>query len=355
VLDVRTDDTRELDGENLLVTRISKNIGEQSSVGGIFTSGDPAGAGTSQLGGLDANFRTSEFLGDKTLAASVWALKSDNEGIDDDDLALGASLRYPNELWSWSLTAREVQENFDPKLGFVPRRGVRDYSAGLVLGPRINRGGVRRMEFALDVSATTDRDDELESLEVRLQPFGIQLDSGDGGRIELIAAREDLREDFEIHDDVTIPAGEHDFLRALVGLETSLTRPLSANLTLEGGEFFDGRRFDASADLEWRPSAHFSGSLAYEQNEVDLDQGSFTTHLGAARLNWSFTPDLAWNQLVQFDNDSDSLGIFSRLRWILEPGRELFVVFNETLERDSGALAPTEQVIAFKLVYTLRF
>ncbi len=69
----------------------------------------------------------------------------------------------------------------------------------------------------------------------------------------------------------------------------------------------------------------------------------------------SFSPDLDWFNFVQFDDASDSLGWNSRLRWIVTPGEELFVVWNQTVERDGDALVSSFQEAAFKFGCTLRF
>ena len=41
--------------------------------------------------------------------------------------------------------------------------------------------------------------------------------------------------------------------------------------------------------------------------------------------------------------------------WILEPGRDLFVVLNETLSERDGRLSARNESVAFKIGYTLRF
>lgn len=354
VVDVETRDTRALDAENLLVARVTRNVGEQSTVGAIFTNGDPSGAGSAQLYGVDAVWRTSSFLGSKNLNASAWGLRSSNAEAAGDDAAFGAALDFPNDIWTYRVSAREVQDRFDPKLGFVQRRGVRSYATELQFEPRIDTA-IRRLEFQVRTDVVTDVEDHLETAQVEVQPLGIRFDSGDEALFQLVRTREVLDAPFDIKDQVTIAAGEYEFTRARLQLESSLKRPLSANATLEAGEFYDGRREDYVLSCAWRPSALFTGSLAYERSDVDLDGGSFTTHLGRARIEFAFTPDLTWSNFVQFDNDTDSLGWNSRVHWILEPGRDVFLVFNETLARDASSLHPTNQEFAFKIVYALRF
>ena len=351
---VRTDATESVSERDLAVARISHNLGEASTLGGIFTSGDPTGPSSNQTYGLDWNYRTSGFLGDKNLTSSVWLLQTQSRGALGDDLAYGASIGAPNDLWNWKLAAREVQANFDPALGFVPRTGVRTYDATLQYEPRLE-GQVRQLHFEATGQVVTDLDDRLQSALLTLQPLGLEWDSGDELRFQVLPQRENLDAPFDISTGVQLPAGEYSWTRARVEFESALKRPVSCNLALEGGSFYDGHREDAEAELSWRPSRFFNGVLAYQQNHVVLDEGTFTDHLGSVHANWTPSPEVEWRNFLQFDNVDDSLGINSRVRWILQPGSDLFLVWNQTQARVAGSFIPTMQEAAFKIGYTLRF
>ena len=59
----------------------------------------------------------------------------------------------------------------------------------------------------------------------------------------------------------------------------------------------------------------------------------------------------------QYDTEGKNLSSQTRLRWIIEPGRELFVVglmgFDKAFSESS--FVTSEQSLALKLNYTLRF
>ena len=74
-----------------------------------------------------------------------------------------------------------------------------------------------------------------------------------------------------------------------------------------------------------------------------------------ARLNLYLTPDISWSNFIQFDNVTDVLGINSRFRWIVDPGNELFVVLNQTYDRDGSSLRVTSSELTTKLGWTFRF
>jgi hypothetical protein len=214
---------------------------------------------------------------------------------------------------------------------------------------------VRQLEFGLEAAVITDLDDDVESADAPLQFLGIVWDAGDELKLQAVPAYERLDEDFEIQDGVTVPSGDYDWLRWRVEAESALKRPVSGAAAFEVGEFFDGRRTDLELEASWRPSRYFTGEIGYEQNRVDLAAGSFVAEQGTVRLDVAISPDLTWSNFVQFENEDDTLGWNSRLQWILRPGRELNLAWNEIVERTGDGPEVRSQGAAVKLQYTLRF
>jgi hypothetical protein len=70
-----------------------------------------------------------------------------------------------------------------------------------------------------------------------------------------------------------------------------------------------------------------------------------------------FSSTLAWTSFVQYDNVSELIGINSRLHWIPEAGREMYLVFNQGLQdfdRDNRFRTTQSDIVA-KVGYTFRF
>jgi hypothetical protein len=111
------------------------------------------------------------------------------------------------------------------------------------------------------------------------------------------------------------------------------------------------------ASMTWRPSPHFAFTARYEHFDVDLPEGDFTTRVMRARMDVVFSSRLSWSNLLQYDDDSEVLGINSRVQWIPESGRELFVVLNHAIDdvdRDERFHSRRSEAVV-KLGYTLRF
>jgi len=110
----------------------------------------------------------------------AWVLE---EFVDGSQHSLEVIGR-PGNYRALQVTDLYVDEEFDPKLGFVRRRGVKRYDAELAWRPRLNGELVRRLFFELEPVLVTDLGNDLQTAEVELQPFGVQLESapvvGDG-------------------------------------------------------------------------------------------------------------------------------------------------------------------------------
>ena len=351
--DVQTDELHDLDGQNLFAGRYTQNLGRQSSVGGIWTHGDPAGRGRADTYGVDYLYRDDDLFGEGSFEVSSWVLRSDNEGGGDDDVAAGARVAYPNDRISASLGATLVEQDFDPRLGFVRRPGSRSYEGSFQYAPRLNTS-IRRLRFALEPVLVTDTANRTETVEVPITPLAVEFESGDELSLTVTPTREVLSRDFPIAPGVTIPEDDYDFTRYAARLELSDKRPLSTVTSVSSGDFFGGERDELATALAWRASRHALFDLEYEWNDVELPGGDFSVHVGRLRATLLPNPRVSWSSFFQWDDRSDQLGLNSRLWWILEPGREAFLVLNQGWDADGG-LRGLETGVTLKVGTTLRF
>ena len=106
----------------------------------------------------------------------------------------------------------------------------------------------------------------------------------------------------------------------------------------------------------WRPTPLFIGEIFFQQAAADLpDDLDFTQRLVRLRTVFAFNADLSWESIAQYDAIEDDLGVQSRLRWIIEPGREFFIVWNQEFEANSSTVRSTGSQAVVKLQWTLRF
>lgn len=359
LLNVQMADDPVLGSKNLTVARVRANVLEESTVGFIATRGDPTTTGDNRLVGADFSYRNSEDFGDATVSGSAWIEHTASSGASvvgdgDDELAFGTKFSYASDTWAANGALERIGEDLNPALGFVRRRGVRQYFGQLRRRWRFD-GPVERLDLSSNAQVVTNLDGDLESLEFAPLQITLENPEGDAAALQFEHRREDLFEPFEIREGVVIPAGSFDWRRGRFELATSEGRALRAVARLEHGGFFAGDRWDVMTRLEWRFSEHLFASTEFERNHVDLPQGEFTTDIARARLDIAFTPDLSWTNLVQYDNVSRVLGSSSRLRWIVQPGNDVFLVVRQNF-RDTGERFDRLRTdVAAKAGWTFRF
>jgi hypothetical protein len=347
-----------LDQQNVLAARVSRRVFEQSSVGVIATAGNPSAELANYVGGVDFKFRTNQLAGDKIFAADVNALGSFSEGAgggEQGDYAYGVNLYYPNEIWDSELHYLEIGTNFNPALGFVPRRGIRslEYELGRTWRSQ-NRSWFRTWEVGGAVEMITRTSGELDSARIAFTPLDLELESTDEITLRITHDLDWPRKGFELAD-VMVPAGQYSWTKARLAVETTSTRPVWVEAALQTGEFYDGWRNVLESEVEWNPSKHFRFNLHYQYNQVDLSGGHFDAHVGSLGMNWNVTPDLGWSALAQYDSISNALGFNSRIRWEYKPGSTIYFVLNQSLLAQDGGPLLEASDLTLKADATFRF
>ncbi len=200
------------------------------------------------------------------------------------------------------------------------------------------------------------REQSLETRELKVTPLQWRFNGGEFLNYEYARNTERLYEPWEIRDGVVLPAGAYTFASHGMGFRSSETRPFFADVEFSTGSFFSGTRRQARIEGTWRKNRHLTTAFTLEQNWLRLEQGDFNTSLLMYRLDYSFTPFITLANFVQYDTESRNIGLQSRLRWIVTPGTEFFVVLNHAWEEnefDRFEAAQTRFRVKFN--YTFRF
>lgn len=358
MLAIQQDAFGAIDSNDLFVARFAANVLEESSVGMILTHGDPESNLDNTLAGVDFRYLNTRLANGRTIEASAWYQRSDTEGLNGDDAAFGFTLRAPNATgFRGGIAYKELQQNFKPALGFVNRVNVRDLTTELGYTWYPQSALIRNIFSGVDFERIETIQGELQSQVITLRPLEIVNNYTDAVRFHYRIIDEVVEAPFEISEGVTIPAGSYAFEQYCTDMESSPYRRLSGTGYYCGGDFFSGTQDSAGTSLIWRPNKHFKITAGYDYNGIELPDGAFITRLMSLRADIAFTNTWYWENFVQYDNVSYSLGVNSILRWVPRAGREMVLVVNEEyvdfirqqhFNRVSGD-------ITFKFSYTFRF
>ena len=338
----------------MAVGRVKQNIGRESWIGAIGTAGDPLGRRDAWLGGVDLTYATSRFRQNKNVLAGVWGLAAGHAGTGRDAGAIGFRVDYPNDLWDIQLTGKRIGRDFDPSIGFVPRRAVFLYSAQLNNRTRVAKGPLQQLVHEFEPSLATDLSGQWESYRIFTAPVNWRFRSGERLELNAVPTGERLVEAFEIADGVVITPGTYQWRRYRVEAGTAQKRRLYVQLAWWFGGFYDGKLDQLSWTGAWNPTPLLTVEFSGERNVGRLSAGHFTQTLAGTRLRVNFSPDLSVASYVQYDTESDSVGVNTRLRWTLLPVADLFVVYNHNIRSVLDRWRLDSNQLLIKLQYAWR-
>ncbi len=326
LLSVRQGETGPVAADNATVARVSANLLAESSVGVILTEGDPGKSVHNSVAGADFLYRNSRLPGNKLLEINAWAQQSDTEGMTGDQKAYGWRVAMPNNTgWRGGVRFSELGENFNPGLGFVNSRGIRQWNFGTQYMHRPREGGIRSMLAGFNGERSEWLDGQLQSQVIRYRLMEIENRLGDKLAVQAVDDEEMLRLPFDIFRGVTIPVGAYRFKNLRVSMDTADQRKVWGNAAYQTGEFYAGDRTEISGSVNWRPTARLRTSVGYVFNDIDLPEGSFVTRLVQLRTDVAFSSKLSWVTRIQYDNASELMGINMRLHWTPEAGRDVYL------------------------------
>ena len=104
----------------------------------------------------------------------------------------------------------------------------------------------------------------------------------------------------------------------------------------------------------WNPTALLTIEFNGERNVGDLATGRFRQTLVGNRLRVNISPDLSISSYLQYDTDSDSFGVNTRLRWTFTPVADLFVVYNHNVRSLLDRWQLDSNQLLIKLQYAWR-
>jgi hypothetical protein len=361
VIGIRTRETDFTETKNLFVARVKRDFLKQSYIGAIYTEGNPDRPFSSRTIGGDARLFTSKFLGnDRNCGVDGFVMKTANEGLSGKDYSYGFGVTCPNDLWSASASWKRIGENFQPALGFVPRSNVDKLSLGFEFDPRPKDFlNVRQMfhEVFFNHFRRIDKG-RTESWRLFTAPINYSLNSGEHIEFNYAPQFERLFEPFEIAPGVVLPAGDYRFTRWRFETNTASKRRWKFDNAFWFGSYWSGHANQLSTSFQYKVAPHLLMSAGWNQTFARLKEGNFVARVFTMSANYSVSPYLTFFNLIQFDNDSKNMGWQSRVRWILKPGNELFLVFNQGwLQDEQGGFKfrASETRLSGKFQYTFRF
>jgi len=333
--------TREI--QVLSAARVTAPITDRARVGFIGTNGDPTGVSDNTLMGADFQWRNPDWNG-KIIQTDLFYERSFSDTRGDDD-AFGFGIDFPNEMWGGFFRFKQVGEEFFPALGFVNRRGIREYSGEAIRRDRSL--GWRWVDVAAKYSFITDLDNRMQS---RFNEFRVAMvPDADQLHLKILDNYERVSDSFNLPGGVPVAPGSYGWTNFGVYIQTNAARRYSVRADFQCCSFYNGDYFRVDAQFDMRPSDAIQISPRYVYTHIDLPSGRVNIHVVSGDIVLNFTPDMNLLTQIQYDNISRGFGLSARFRWEYEPGQEVFASFGQS------ALIEAQRFRGLTSQFSLRF
>jgi hypothetical protein len=348
-LNLQTEAVDSSAGENFAVFRLRRNLGA-SDVGVMFLNRESNGrfdtGDYNRTFAADANLRLLS-----NMVVNTYLARTEDPDLSGDRTAARVQVSWRDRVWDASAFVKHVGGAFNPELGFVRRRAIRHGYATIGAHPRPNLPLIYEINPYAEVHYVTDLDYELLT---RTATFGFGFQFVDGSTLNL-----GYENNFERLDGpfivrgVAVPLGDYTENAASASYTSNRARPLSANLGVRGGDFWNGSSVSVSGGALWRASYRLNFSIEASHNDVSLPNGAFVTDVVGGRIRYFYNTVLYASAYVQYNSATDHLVTNVRVNWMHAPLSDLFLVYTE--RRDRGNNAVLDRVVTAKVTRAVAF
>jgi hypothetical protein len=318
---------------NFGAVRVSKDLPNRSSIGGIVVNRSATGSGA----GSD-NWNRTWGVDTKIGIGDAWtyngfAARTETPGIVGRERAYSSGLQYQTRarrtFFEWS----EVGEGFNPEVGFLERGGgFRRVSTGWyenVRTPGLAAHGLREWRPHVSYESYWGFDRFQDTATLHLDNAW-DFESGHSVSPAFNIQYEGLREPFEIYPGVIVPAGSYRSPLAAGMGNTDRKQWISAGMSYNIGGFLSGTQVSLAPSVTIRRGGNFSTTVRWTRNDIDLPQGTFVTNLASLRTSYNFTPQVNTQALIQYNDVSRRWTTNLRFMWQRSAATGLYIVYNDT-------------------------
>jgi len=304
--------------------------------------------------GLDYNLASAN----NRWIGKFYTHKSFQPDDQEGNLSSFASLLYNTRIWRFYSNWVYIDRDFRSDLGFIPRTGIikSGTSAQRTFYPKsgiANSHSFRILNLMwfqqnLDYQKTDHNFEINYTLEFKKQA---QLEFEFSSQYIYLSNSFDPTRS---SDATPLPGNTgYRFSDWSLNYQSNLANPFIFTSEVSYGGFFNGTRFSYRGSTGYRFQPKVILSLQWDYNSINLPNPYASADLILVRPKFdvTFSKNLFWSTLIQYSNQTDNLGINSRLQWRFAPLSDLYLVYNDNyFTREFG---PTFRSINLKLTYWL--
>jgi hypothetical protein len=343
-LNMSTDKTDDLPLTNYTVLRVRQDILKNSNVGFILTNMQDRDI-YERSWGVDSEVWLTDDSRIKGFYSSLYSKK-----IGGDRSSGAFSYRLDKDLFEFMLGYVGVGKNYDPAMGFVVLKDIKDYSGGLRKSFRPRRFRIRKIDISgmFDYTYTQANEDFMKQ---NIATITTELESGDMFIYGFFNLFDKFYEDFRVYKDTVVPKGEYTYNISCITCQFNGKRRISGKVGFQWGGFYDGNQIAFDWDGLIKLDKHLQIGHGLEYNHIELPDGCFTTTVGRLRINLIFTSNISLKTYFQYNSETKEVNTNIRFHLLHGNDNDLYLVYNNISDTAFRQWRPKMNTAALKLNY----
>jgi len=346
----------------LAVARIHTQLSEEYTVGLVSTYGNPDNDSFSSLIGVDSQYRNKSLLNGEVFEIKGWFQQSVNEVANQDITGNAYNIGFylPNERLNAKLAYTNIDALFDPALGFINRKNIEKLDGWISATSQIHASWLDKLYHNVYFDYVKERKGNVSSKFYAFDIIDLTTIKQQHFRLSYQHTFEHIHETFNLVDELRVPEGKYENAQWQLATSSDRSKSLSYGLQWHKGDYFHGDMDYKGIDITTNINRFVKVSAEFDERKISFPHNIFTVKTASLKVDIAFSPELFWNNWIQYNNVSDEIGVYSRLVWQRTPFSSFNIVVNQRYlngndVREHKDFNKEAQDIMIKLSYMWRF
>ena len=279
----------------------------------------------------------------------------------DKPFSAGATINYNTPKWAVDVFSQVVGEGYNPEVGFVRRRDIRQLASTVQYRWFPSGGKIQRHGPGFDFDMVGNDTYGFLDWDYNIL-YNIDFRNTSNFRMRLRRQYTYLFNSFDPSgsDGVELPEdSEYTNFQFIASYQSDQRRKIFFNLSTRSGQYFNGDRINLQGSIGYRYQPLGFTSIDFAYNRIILPAPYTTTslYLIGPRFDFTFTKNIFWTTFVQYNSQIENLNINTRFQWRFKPVSDIFLVYTDNyFAQHEGGFdigQPRTRALTFKITYWL--
>ncbi|MGD1841818.1 MAG: DUF5916 domain-containing protein [Thermonemataceae bacterium] len=355
------DRARGILGSNYTVAAVQRQVFKRSNIAGIFVNRQVTSDSLN-----DFTLNTNDY--NRIVGLDYNLLSEDNKWngkffyhqmlspeAKPDQYAHASFLRYSVPRWEIVWNHEYVGENYDPEVGFVPRRNHWRLEPSITHTIFPSNQVINRHRIGFYSNLYWDTEGTLTDQFLEAS-YRINFMNTSFFGIWFNTTFTKLFSDFDptnTDGEVLLSGTEYNNEGLYIFYESDNRKLFTYSIGGGFESYFNGDRTSLEASVGYRFQPYGSITINAEYNRIELPTpyNSADFVLIGPQLDVSFTRTLYWTTFLQYNNQIENINLNTRLQWRFQPVSDIFIVYTDNYFPEQ--LQPKNRSLVVKMTYWL--